>query len=74
MIGRRLFTAGLALATAIALTFLLLPLVAIFLRVPPSELFTQLGSEVVIDAMNGDREAVKVVTGGCRDECQNACA
>ena len=51
MIRRRLFTAGLVLAAAIALTFLLLPLVAIFLRVPPGDLFAQLGSEVVIDAI-----------------------
>ncbi len=51
MISRRLFAAGLVLAAAIALTFLLLPLVAIFLRVPPGDLFAQLGSEVVIDAI-----------------------
>ncbi|MGH3133458.1 MAG: ABC transporter permease [Gaiellaceae bacterium] len=51
MIRRRLFTAALALATAIALVFLLLPLVAIFLRVPPGELLAQLGSEVAIDAI-----------------------
>ncbi len=51
MIRRRLFTAGLVLAAAIALTFLLLPLVAIFLRVPPGDLFAQLGSEVAIDAI-----------------------
>ena len=51
MSRRRLFTAGLVLATAIALIFLLLPLVAIFLRVPPGDLVDQLGSEVVIDAI-----------------------
>ncbi len=51
MISRRLFTAGLVLAAATALTFLLLPLVAIFLRVPPGDLFAQLGSDVVIDAI-----------------------
>jgi molybdate transport system permease protein len=51
MIHRRLFTAGLALAAAVALVFLLLPLVAIFLRVPPGELFAQLGSDVALDAI-----------------------
>jgi molybdate transport system permease protein len=48
---RSLFFALLALATALALAFLLLPLVAIFVRVPPGELFAQLGSEVAIDAL-----------------------
>ncbi len=51
MIGRRLFTAGLVAATALALGFLLLPLVAIYLRVPPGELVSQLGSDVVLDAI-----------------------
>jgi molybdate transport system permease protein len=51
VISRRLFTAGLAVATALALGFLLLPLVAIFLRVPPGDLVSQLGSDVAIDAI-----------------------
>jgi molybdate transport system permease protein len=51
VISRRLFTVTLAVATALALGFLLLPLVAIFLRVPPGDLVAQLGSEVVIDAL-----------------------
>jgi molybdate transport system permease protein len=51
MIRRRLFTAALSLAAVIALVFLLLPLVAIFLRVPPGELFAQLGSNVAVDAI-----------------------
>ncbi len=51
MIGRRLFTAALVAATALALGFLLLPLVAIFLRVPPGDLISQLGSDVVLDAI-----------------------
>jgi molybdate transport system permease protein len=51
MIRRRLFTVALALAAALALVFLLLPLVAIFLRVPPGELLAQLGSDVAIDAV-----------------------
>jgi molybdate transport system permease protein len=51
VIARRLFTGALFLAVAVALGFLLLPLVAIFLRVPPGELFAQLGSEVARDAI-----------------------
>ena len=47
----RLFPVVLAGATALALTFLLLPLVAIFLRVPFGELVGQLGSGVAIDAL-----------------------
>jgi len=48
---RSVFFALLALATALTLAFLLLPLVAIFLRVPPGELLAQLGSEVAVDAL-----------------------
>jgi len=51
MIRRRLFTTALSFAAVVALVFLLLPLLAIFLRVPPAELFAQLGSEVAIDAI-----------------------
>ncbi|MCE3287481.1 MAG: molybdate transporter, inner rane subunit [Gaiellaceae bacterium] len=48
---RRLFDVAIAGATAVALTFLLLPLVAIFLRVPLGELVSQLGSGVAVDAL-----------------------
>jgi molybdate transport system permease protein len=51
VIRRGLFTASLVAATVIALTFLLLPLLAIFLRVPPGELVSQLGNDVVVDAI-----------------------
>ena len=51
MIRRRLFAAALFVAAAIALAFLLLPLLAIFLRVPPGDLFAQLGSDVALDAI-----------------------
>jgi molybdate transport system permease protein len=51
VIRRRLFTAALVAATALALAFLVLPLLAIFLRVPPGELVSQLGNEVVLDAI-----------------------
>jgi molybdate transport system permease protein len=49
--GRRLFTVLLVAATALALVFLVLPLVAIFLRVPPRDLVAQLGSDVALDAI-----------------------
>jgi molybdate transport system permease protein len=49
--GRRLFTVLLVAATALALVFLVLPLVAIFLRVPPRDLLAQLGSDVALDAI-----------------------
>ena len=51
MIRRRLFTAALVLATFVALSFLLVPLLAIFLRVAPGELLAQLGSDVALDAI-----------------------
>jgi molybdate transport system permease protein len=47
----RAFSAALGLALVVALTFLLLPLAAVFLRVPPTELVTQLGNEVARDAL-----------------------
>lgn len=46
----RLFGIALWLAAVVMLGFLLLPVVAIFLRVPPGELLDQLGSDVVRDA------------------------
>jgi molybdate transport system permease protein len=48
---RTLFWAVAAFLTAIALTFLLLPLVALFLRVPPGTLVSQLGSEPAREAL-----------------------
>lgn len=48
---RLLFEAVLIGATIVGLTFLLLPLVAIFLRVPLGELVSQLGSGVAVDAL-----------------------
>jgi molybdate transport system permease protein len=47
----RSFTAGLWASAAILLAFLLLPVVAIFLRVSPGDLLDQLGSDVVGDAV-----------------------
>jgi molybdate transport system permease protein len=48
---RRSFDALLVLATAVAVAFLLLPLLALFLRIPPDELLAQLGSEAARDAL-----------------------
>ena len=49
--ARRLFPFGLVAAAAVAVAFLALPLVAIFLRVPPVRLLRQLGNPVVVDAL-----------------------
>ena len=51
MLSRRLFSFGLFLATGVAALFLLLPLLAIFLRVSPVTLIRQLGDPVVTDAL-----------------------
>ena len=49
--SRRLFTAALVAATALALAFLLLPVAALFLRVSPATLFGQLSNPVATDAI-----------------------
>jgi molybdate transport system permease protein len=48
---RTLFAAAVAIATAVAFAFLLLPIAAIFLRVPPGHLLAQLGDRVTRDAL-----------------------
>ena len=48
---RRAFDVVLALATGIALAFLLLPLFALFIRISPQELFDALLSDVALDAL-----------------------
>ena len=48
---RRLFGGVLLLSLAAVLAFLLLPIVAIFARIPPGELFSQLGSSAAVDAL-----------------------
>ena len=48
---RTLFWGALAAATSLALAFLLLPIVALFLRVPPGTLVSQLGSEPAREAL-----------------------
>jgi molybdate transport system permease protein len=47
----RLFSIGVAVATGIALLFLLLPIVAIFARVPPGDLVSALGRGQATDAL-----------------------
>ena len=47
----RLFTAGIALAAGVTVLFLLLPIVAIFARVPPGDLFSALGRGQATDAL-----------------------
>jgi molybdate transport system permease protein len=47
----RLFGALLVAATALALGFLLLPIAAIFLRIPPGELLDGMRSEAAVDAL-----------------------
>jgi molybdate transport system permease protein len=51
LIRRGLGAVGVFAATAVALAFLLLPIVAIFARVPPGELVAQLSRPVVTDAL-----------------------
>ena len=48
---RAVFAGVVAAATAIALAFLLLPIAAIFLQVPPGNLFGALGNHVTRDAL-----------------------
>jgi molybdate transport system permease protein len=50
-VSSRAFAAVLWCAAAIVVSFLLLPVVAIFVRVPPGELLEQLSSDVVRDAL-----------------------
>jgi molybdate transport system permease protein len=65
----RPFTLLLVLATLLALAFLLLPVIALFLRIPLSELVSQLGEDVVVDALkvtavtNGIAFGVTIVVG-----------
>lgn len=48
---RHAFGAVAGVMTALALTFLLLPILAIFLRISPAELVSQLGSDVAVQAL-----------------------
>jgi molybdate transport system permease protein len=48
---RRAFEGGLVVAASVVLAFLLLPLLALFLRVPPRTLFEQLAGDQALDAL-----------------------
>ena len=48
---RRPFEVVLAVSTGLILAFLLLPILALFLRIPPEDLLSQLTSEVAVDAL-----------------------
>jgi molybdate transport system permease protein len=56
----RVFRATLVLAAGVALAFLLLPIVAIFLRVPPGELVSALGTDAAKDALVVTAETIAV--------------
>jgi molybdate transport system permease protein len=56
----RLFSTALVLATGVALLFLLLPIVSVFLRVPLSDLLSALGSSAALDAIRVTAETIAV--------------
>ena len=49
--SRALFAVAVAIAAAVSFTFILLPLAALFLRIPIGDLFSQLGNDVARDAL-----------------------
>jgi molybdate transport system permease protein len=55
-----LFRGALVLATGVALLFLVLPVVAVFLEVPPGELVSALGSSAAQDALRVTAETIAV--------------
>jgi molybdate transport system permease protein len=55
-----LFRGALVLATGVALLFLVLPVVAVFLEVPPGELVSALGSSAARDALRVTAETIAV--------------
>jgi molybdate transport system permease protein len=54
------FRASLVLATSIVLLFLLLPVVAVFLQVPPADLLSALGSSAARDALRVTAETITI--------------
>jgi molybdate transport system permease protein len=58
-----LFRAALVLATGAVLLFLLLPVVAVFLQVPPGELVSALGSDAARDALRVTAETNAIAMG-----------
>ena len=59
----KLFRIALPVATAATLAFLLLPIAAVFLRVPPGELFDALGSDAAVDALKVTAETNAIALG-----------
>jgi molybdate transport system permease protein len=55
-----LFRASLVLATGVVLAFLLLPIVAVFLQVPPGDLLSALGSSAARDALRVTAETIAI--------------
>jgi molybdate transport system permease protein len=55
-----LFRASLVLATGAVLAFLLLPVVAVFLQVPPGDLLSALGSSAARDALRVTAETIAI--------------
>jgi molybdate transport system permease protein len=58
--GAALFRTTLVLATSVVLLFLLLPVVAVFLQVPPGELLSALGSSAARDALRVTAETISI--------------
>jgi molybdate transport system permease protein len=58
--GDGLFRATLVLATGVALLFLVLPIVAVFLQVPPADLVSALGSDAAQDALRVTAETIGI--------------
>jgi molybdate transport system permease protein len=56
----RLFRALLVFTTGVVLVFLILPVVAVFLRVPPGDLVSALGSSAAVDAIRVTAETIAV--------------
>src|SRR6185503_4303670 len=58
--GGALFRTTLVLATSVVLLFLLLPIAAVFLQVPPGELVSALGSDPARDALRVTAETISI--------------
>ena len=58
--GGALFRTTLVLATSVVLIFLLLPIAAVFLQVPPGELVSALGSDPARDALRVTAETISI--------------
>jgi molybdate transport system permease protein len=58
--GDALFRTTLVLATGVVLLFLLLPVVAVFLQVPPGDLLSALGSSAARDALRVTAETISI--------------